>query len=73
MRAQAPAPITLSSGTVGPAFSKVATVRELEDGRTLVIDSDERILTVVDWSSLEPRTIGRAGDGLASIDSLPTW
>ena len=63
LRAQAPAAITLSAGTTGPAFSKVAAVRELEDGRTLVIDSKERILAVVDWSSPEARTIGRAGDG----------
>lgn len=63
LQLQAPAPITLSPGTLGPAFSKVAAVRELQDGRTLVIDSYERELAVVDWNSLEATTIGRAGDG----------
>jgi len=60
---QAPTPITLSPGTLGPAFSKVEAVRELQDGRTLVVDTDERELAVVDWNSLEATTIGRAGDG----------
>jgi hypothetical protein len=61
--AQTPSPIVLSPGRSGPAFIKVEAVRELEDGRTLVIDSRERALMIVDWSSAEPKTIGRAGDG----------
>ena len=60
---QTPLTITLSPGTSGPAFIRVQAVRELQDGRTLVIDSKERALMLVDWRSLEPRTIGRAGDG----------
>jgi len=61
--AQAPSRFTLSSGTVGPSFTEVTAIRELEDGRTLVIDSKERLLAVVNWSSPEPRSIGRVGDG----------
>jgi hypothetical protein len=63
MAAQMPLPIALSPGTSGPAFIHVEAVRELQDGRTLVIDSKERALMIVDWSSPEPKTIGRAGDG----------
>jgi hypothetical protein len=61
--AQAPSPIVLSPGTSGPEFIRVEAVRELQDGRTLVIDSRERALMIVDWISSEPKTIGRAGDG----------
>jgi hypothetical protein len=61
--AQMPLKLALSPGTAGPAFIKVEAVRELQDGRTLVIDSRERSLMIVDWGSPEPKTIGRAGDG----------
>lgn len=61
--AQMPSPASLSPGTSGPAFIHVQAVRELQDGRTLVIDSRERAVMLVDWTSPEPRTIGRAGDG----------
>ena len=61
--AQTPSPIVLSPGTPGPEFTKVEAVRELQDGRTLVIDSRERALMIVDWRSPEPKTIGRDGDG----------
>ena len=60
---QPPRPITLAAGTIGSAFTDVKGVRELEDGRTLVIDWNERELVVFDWSSLESRRIGRSGDG----------
>ncbi len=55
--------ISLSVGTLGPEFKSVAAVRELADGRTLVIDSDERALFVVDWSTLQRRPVGRTGNG----------
>jgi hypothetical protein len=61
--AQMPLPRALPPGTSGPAFTKIEAVRELQDGRTLVIDSRERALMIVDWSAPEPKTIGRAGDG----------
>ena len=55
--------ISLSVGTPGPEFKSVRAVRELADGRTLVIDSDERALFVVDWSTLQRRAVGRTGNG----------
>jgi len=55
--------ISLSVGTLGPEFKSVRAVRELADGRTLVIDSDERTLFVVDWSTLQRRAVGRTGNG----------
>src|SRR5688572_9474229 len=55
--------ISLSAGTPGPEFKSVRAVRELADGRTLVIDSDERALFVVDWNTLERRAVGRTGNG----------
>ena len=61
--AQMPSPIRLSPGTSGPAFIRVEAVRELQDGRTLVIDWRERALMIIDWKSPEPKTLGRTGDG----------
>ena len=55
--------ISLPVGTPGPEFKSVAAVRELADGRTLVIHSDERALFVVDWSTLQRRAVGRTGNG----------
>jgi len=55
--------IALSGGTTGPAFLGIRSVRELPDGRTLVVDKDERAAVVFDWASREVTRIGRPGDG----------
>jgi hypothetical protein len=55
--------LSLPAGVEGPAFLDVAAVRELQDGRTLVIDWSDRALSVVSWSPVSVRTMGRTGDG----------
>lgn len=45
------------------AFSVVAAVRELSDGRVLVADRREKRLVVVQWTPLLITDVGRNGDG----------
>jgi hypothetical protein len=44
-------------------FTAVSAVRELSDGRVLVVDERDRRLVVVDWRAGTTRTVGREGRG----------
>ena len=51
------------NATLATEFSFVSSVRELADGRVLVVDRSERKLLVADWSKRETTQIGRNGSG----------
>lgn len=44
-------------------FTRIAAIRELADGRTLVTDEAEKKLFVVDWNARRTRQLGREGQG----------
>ena len=45
------------------AFSDVASVLDLPDGRVIFVDRDERLVRVVDFDKGTAATLGREGDG----------
>ncbi len=63
LQIQEPQSVALSTGTTGAAFLGIRAVRELADGRTLVVDRDERAVVLFDWASQEVTKVGRLGDG----------
>ena len=60
-----PAPSRLGAAiaSLNAEFTSVSAVRELADGRLLVVDAGERKLHVAEWSTGRVRTIGREGAG----------
>lgn len=44
-------------------FTRVTSVRELADGRVLVVDAGERSIIVVDFSTRRARVVGQSGSG----------
>ena len=65
VHAPAQAPLQLSPGQPleGVEFSRIASVRELADGRVLVTDALEKQLSVVDFQKGSSTPLGRIGDG----------
>jgi hypothetical protein len=61
---------TLPAQAFPTEFTSVGSVRELSDGRTLIADSREKRLLVLDWSTGRARDIGRTGDGPGEYRSL---
>lgn len=57
--------------TLPVEFTMVSSVRELADGRVLVIDQGESKLVIADWKSGTAVQIGRNGSGPAEY-SMPT-
>lgn len=49
--------------TPGQEFSLVTGLRELEDGRVLVADRTQNLLTLIDWGPGSATRVGREGDG----------
>lgn len=59
-----PAPVRLASPAVLPhEFSLIRGLRELPDGRVLVTDWTEEVLSVADFRTGAVRQIGRKGPG----------
>lgn len=65
--AQSPAPrrvaLPAPDATLAAEFTLVTSVRELPDGRVLVLDRSEKKLGVVDWTTASLTPIGRNGSG----------
>lgn len=63
--AQAPAAVTLPApaATLRVPFTRVTAVRELGDGRLLVVDEGDSKVVVVDWRAQSVRQVGRNGAG----------
>ena len=61
----APRPIALPApnATLDAEFTAVTSVRELPDGRVLVVDGSEKKLLVVDWTKKSATQVGRNGSG----------
>ncbi len=59
------APLTLGrlDAEFKTAFTRIAAVRELKDGRVLVIDARERNVQVIDFKSATATRVGRVGTG----------
>lgn len=55
--------LSTATGALTAEFSSVTSVRELADGRLLVVDNREQRLVVGDFRSGEVSQIGRAGPG----------
>lgn len=51
------------NGTLNAEFSLAASVRELSDGRLLIVDRSEKKLLLANWSSANVTQIGRNGSG----------
>lgn len=64
---QSPAPRAIAlaapNATLAAEFTMVTSVRELPDGRVLVLDRSEKKLGVVDWATNALTPIGRNGSG----------
>jgi len=67
--AQSPAPTALRppSAELDEGFSRIGWVRELADGRLIVVDQFERRLVVVDFRTGAVRDIARAGQGPGEV------
>ena len=60
---QAPVALTKPDKTIDQPFSQLVSVRELKDGRVLVVDSKEKVVQIADFESGTVTTIGRNGSG----------
>lgn len=63
-RASAGSPLPAPTDVLKAEFTAVSAVRELSEGRLLVIDERERRLLVVDWRNGTTRVVGREGRGV---------
>jgi hypothetical protein len=61
--AQRPLTLPRPDATFSEPFTFVASVRELRDGRVLVLDQRERIVLLVDLRTDKSTTVGREGTG----------
>jgi len=61
--AQEPVRLVKPDATFADPFTQVASVRELRDGRVLVLDRRDRIVLLVDFSSGKATAVGREGTG----------
>jgi hypothetical protein len=57
-------PLAPPTATAGEVFTRVSGVRELSDGRVLVVDQGDNRLLVVDMRGSSAREIGRQGGGV---------
>src|SRR6185503_15824824 len=55
--------LTKPDATFPEPFTQVASVRELRDGRVLVLDRRDRIVLLVDFTSGKATPVGREGTG----------
>jgi hypothetical protein len=71
LAAQTPRAIVLGAGVTEfpESFTRIASVRELRDGRVIVIDPNERAITLVDLTAGTQSPIGRKGHGPGEYQS----
>lgn len=70
--AQALQPLGASQSEHPFAFSSVTQLRELRDGRVIVVDSRERTVMLLDFATRDEQRIGREGAGPREIQQ-PTY
>jgi hypothetical protein len=61
--AQQPVPLPPPTHELSEEFTRVSSIRELADGRVLILDIRERRLVVADFRTDRVRRIGRSGAG----------
>ena len=61
--AQQPLSLQKPAATFPEPFTQIASIRELRDGRVLVLDRRDRIVVIVDFRSGKSATVGREGTG----------
>lgn len=61
--AQQPQRLQPAAAVLGHEFSRITSVRELTDGRLLVVDAGDRVLQVADFQRNLVRQVGREGRG----------
>ena len=66
-RGQSPAPrpveLPAPNAALDVEFTAVTSVRELPDGRVLVVDGSEKKVLVIDWTKKSATQVGRNGSG----------
>ena len=76
-----PRPVAVVSEFPTP-FTRIGGIRELRDGRVILVDRQEQALMLLDWRSREARSIGRRGagpqeyelpDALVAVPGDSTW
>ncbi len=60
---QAPVALTKPDRALTEPFSQITSVRELRDGRVVVVDVKEKLVQIADFASGTVKTIGRNGSG----------
>jgi hypothetical protein len=60
---QQPLRLEKPTATFPEPFTQVASIRELRDGRVLVLDRRDRIVLIVDFRNGKSTTVGREGTG----------
>jgi hypothetical protein len=70
-------PLRAPDGTLDEGFSRIVGIRELSDGRVLVLDRSEQRIAIVNFRTREIQDIGRSGTGpgeytrIEAFHSLP--
>jgi hypothetical protein len=49
--------------SLAQGFTRIVAIRELQDGRLVLLDADDRLVYIVSATLTEARQIGRTGDG----------
>ena len=60
---QAPVVLTKPDQALADPFSQIASVRELKDGRVVVVDLKEKLVQIANFEAGSVTTIGRNGNG----------
>lgn len=60
---QAPVHLPASTATLEETFTRIKSIRELPDGRVLIIDDRENRVVVADLRTQDVRPVSRTGDG----------
>jgi hypothetical protein len=55
--------LSAATGSLGAEFSSVSSIRELGDGRLLVVDNREQLVRVADFRTGGAEQVGRTGSG----------
>ena len=61
--AQQPLVLQKPAATFPEPFTQIASIRELRDGRVLILDRRDRIVLAVDFHTGKSTTVGREGTG----------
>ena len=69
--AQASTALTTPESEFAEPFSAIASIRELRDGRVIVVDDGEYVVKLVDFTRTEASQVGRKGAHPAKSNRNP--